>query len=251
MTATTASTPAAAPAQVAEELAGRLFEAGLGSLRAGHRRPRRPARASTGRWPTAGRPRPSSWPTRTGLDARYTREWCEQQAVADLLAVDDPEQPPPSSADSRLRPGSEAVLLDPESPAYLVPLGEFLAAIGRVLPALEAAFASGAGIPYADYQVQHAQGGFNRPAFTGQLVQEWLPQVPDLHARLAAGGTVAELGCGEGWAAIALAVGYPGLRVDAFDIDPPSIAGGPPARRARPGWPTGCGASSPTSPTRR
>jgi SAM-dependent methyltransferase len=223
MTATTTTVPsAAAPAQVAEELAGRLFEAGLDSFelatvalgaRLGL------YRALADRGPATA----VELAERAGLDARYTREWCEQQAVADLLAVDDPEQAPEQRRFC-LRPGSDAVLLDPESPAYLVPLGEFLAAIGRVLPVLEAAFASGAGIPYADYQVQHAQGGFNRPAFTGQLVQEWLPQVPDLHARLAAGGTVAELGCGEGWAAIALAVGYPGLRVDAYDNDPPSVA---------------------------
>ena len=55
------------------------------------------------------------------------------------------------------------------------------------------------------------------------MTQEWLPQVPDLDARLHAGGTVAELGCGEGWAAIALARGYPRLRVDGFDIDPLSV----------------------------
>jgi len=67
------------------------------------------------------------------------------------------------------------------------------------------------------------QGAFNRPAFTGQLVQEWLPQIPDLHATLGVGGTVAEFGCGEGWAAIALAVGYPRVQIDGFDIDPPSI----------------------------
>jgi 2-polyprenyl-3-methyl-5-hydroxy-6-metoxy-1,4-benzoquinol methylase len=78
-------------------------------------------------------------------------------------------------------------------------------------------------LPYADYAVQHAQGALNRPGFTGQLVQDWLPQIPDLHARLRAGGTVAELGCGEGWASIALAVGYPDLDIDAFDIDPLSI----------------------------
>jgi hypothetical protein len=64
-------------------------------------------------------------------------------------------------------------------------------------------------------------------------VQEWSPRVPDLQARPEAGGTVAELGCGEGRAAIALAVGYPNLIVDAFDIDPPVHRGGPPPRGDR------------------
>ena len=83
-----------------------------------------------------------------------------------------------------LLPGSAAVLLDPESPAYLIPIGGFLEAVGRVLPALEAAFRTGGGVSYAEYAVQHAQGGFNRPAYLGQLVQDWMPQVPDLDARL-------------------------------------------------------------------
>jgi SAM-dependent methyltransferase len=219
----TAPAPVAerSPEEVAGELAGRLFESGLGAFELatvtlGARLGLYGALADGG--PATA----SALAATAGVDARYTREWCEQQAAAGLLTVDDPQRAP----DARrfgLLPGSEAVLLDPESPAYLLPLGGFLEAVGRVLPALERAYREGTGIPYGDYAVQHAQGGFNRPAFTHQLVQEWLPQVPDVDTRLRAGGTVAELGCGEGWAAIALARGYPGVRVDGFDIDPPSV----------------------------
>jgi 2-polyprenyl-3-methyl-5-hydroxy-6-metoxy-1,4-benzoquinol methylase len=220
---TTASPPAAErPAEeVVGELAGRLFDAGLGAFELatvtlGSRLGL--YRALADRGPATALVLAAT----TGIDARYAREWCEQQAAAGLLTVDDPRRAP----DERrfgLLPGSGAVLLDPESPAYLLPLGGFLEAVGRMLPALEDAYRAGTGIPFGDYAVQHAQGGFNRPAFTHQLVQEWLAQIPDIDARLRAGGTVAELGCGEGWAAIALARGYPGLHVDGFDIDPPSI----------------------------
>jgi SAM-dependent methyltransferase len=150
--------------------------------------------------------------------------------VAGLLTVDTAADSAADGAVDRpaelrfsLPRGSEAVLLDPESPAYLIPLGGFLEAVGRLLPSVETAFRTGRGVPYADYEVQHVQGAFNRPAFTGQLVQEWLPQIPDLHGTLGVGGAVAEFGCGEGWAAIALAVGYPHVRIDGYDIDPPSI----------------------------
>jgi 2-polyprenyl-3-methyl-5-hydroxy-6-metoxy-1,4-benzoquinol methylase len=220
---TVASTPSAerSPEEVTGELAERLFEAGLGAfdlatVTLGERLGLYRALADRG---------PSTSPAlaaATGVDTRYTREWCEQQAAAGLLTVDDPQRDPDQQRFA-LPPGSEAVLLDPESPAYLIPLGGFLEAVGRIMPALEAAFRSGAGVPYGDYAVHHVQGAFNRPAFTGQLVQQWLPLVPDLDATLRAGATVAELGCGEGWAAIALAVGYPQVRVNAFDIDPPSI----------------------------
>jgi ubiquinone/menaquinone biosynthesis C-methylase UbiE len=222
MTATSTAPTAHSPEEAAGLLAGRLFEAGLGAfewatITLGVRLGLYRALADHG---------PSTAPelaAAAGIDDRYAREWCEQQAVAGLLDVDDPA----GAADARrfaLPAGSEAVLLDPDSPAYVVPVGGFAESIGRIMPALEAAFRSGGGVPYADYGVQEAQGGFNRPAFTGQLVQEWLPAVPDLHATLRRGGTVAELGCGEGWAAIALATGYPELRVDGFDMDPPSIA---------------------------
>ena len=52
------------------------------------------------------------------IDARYTREWCEQQAVAGPLTVDRAADSAVDGPDERrfsLPPGSEPVLLDPES----------------------------------------------------------------------------------------------------------------------------------------
>ncbi|HEY5883002.1 MAG TPA: class I SAM-dependent methyltransferase, partial [Nakamurella sp.] len=208
--------------EYAGALAGRLFEAGLGffelaTVALGDRLGLYRAIADRGPSTIA------ELAEAIGLDRRYLREWCEQQAAAGLLATDGTTAADPDTRSYALPSGSEAVLIDPESPAYLIPITGFLESAARVLPDLESAFRTGRGIPYADYGVQHAQGGFNRPAFTGQLVQQWLPAIPDLHATLTAGGMVAEFGCGEGWAAIALAKGYPGVTVDAFDVDAPSI----------------------------
>jgi SAM-dependent methyltransferase len=54
----------------------------------------------------------------------------------------------------------------------------------------------------------------------------WLPQLPDIHTRLqqANSARVADIGCGAGWASIAIAQAYPNLIVDGFDNDGPSIA---------------------------
>ncbi len=38
------------------------------------------------------------------------------------------------------------------------------------------------------------------------------------------GGRVADIGCGEGWSSISIALAYPGVTVDAFDVDDASIA---------------------------
>ena len=54
-----------------------------------------------------------------------------------------------------------------------------------------------------------------------ELVSSWLPALTDVHARLEAGDAlrIADIGCGEGWAAIYLAEAYPNVRVDGFDLD--------------------------------
>lgn len=74
-----------------------------------------------------------------------------------------------------------------------------------VLPDLLDAFRTGAGVPYPAYgdDAVDAQAALNRPAFTHQLAGEWLPAIPDLHARLsdsARPARVADVGCGLGWA---------------------------------------------------
>ena len=129
------------------ELAGRLFEAGLGAFELatvslGHRLGLYRALADSGPCTAA------QLAASAGTDPRYTREWCEQQAVAGLLSVDSADDGPEERRFSLLR-GSAAVLLDPESPAYLIPLGGFLEAVGRVLPSVETAFRTGSGVPYA------------------------------------------------------------------------------------------------------
>jgi len=68
------------------------------------------------------------------------------------------------------------------------------------------------------------QADSNRPAYAQLLGQEWLPAVPDVHARLSEPGTrVADVACGGGWSTIAIARAYPQVRVDGYDLDEASI----------------------------
>src|SRR5690349_24137599 len=75
-----------------ELLAGRLFEAGLGAFELvtvllGER-------LGLYRALAAGPTTAPDLAAGADLDARYTREWCEQQAAAGLLSVDDPTAEP-------------------------------------------------------------------------------------------------------------------------------------------------------------
>ena len=134
-----------------------------------------------------------------------------------------------ADADERrfgLSVAAQECLLRPESLASVGPLFDLLPAINRVYPtALVDAYRSGGGIPYADYALHDAQGDFNRPAYVNLLATDWLTHLPGLVERLRRpGARAAEIGCGEGWAAISLARAFPDLRVDGFDNDEASIA---------------------------
>jgi SAM-dependent methyltransferase len=96
------------------------------------------------------------------------------------------------------------------------------------LPRLLQAFRSGAGIPYADYGPDTIEGiaEMNRPMFLNLLGTEWLPAIPDVHARMQADppARVADVGCGTGWSSIAIAQAFPKAEVHGFDMDEASIA---------------------------
>jgi 2-polyprenyl-3-methyl-5-hydroxy-6-metoxy-1,4-benzoquinol methylase len=161
---------------------------------------------------------------RTGCAERYTREWLEHQAVCGVLTVDDVAA---ASTERRYRlaAGPAEVLTDVLSPQHVLPLARIIAAQGRHLDALSAAYRSGGGVGWADFgpDAREAQAAANRPLFLGALPRDYLPAVPEIQAVLARGGRVADIGCGFGWSAIGLAVAHPGITVDGYDLDGPSI----------------------------
>jgi 2-polyprenyl-3-methyl-5-hydroxy-6-metoxy-1,4-benzoquinol methylase len=208
-----------------DELAGRLFGATLGAMdllaiylgdRLGFYR----ALAEHGSTTSA------ELAETAAADERYVREWLEQQAVTGILAVDD------GGCDGaarrfRLPPGHAEVLTDPDNLATMIPVARFLAGIAGVLPALLEAYRTGDGVPYPRYGAdgREGQAGMTRPLFNHLLGSEWLPALPDVHARLSADppAAVADVGCGAGWSSIAIARAYPKARVDGFDLDNASI----------------------------
>jgi 2-polyprenyl-3-methyl-5-hydroxy-6-metoxy-1,4-benzoquinol methylase len=175
----------------------------------------------------AGEPlTPRALAAATSTHERYVREWLEQQAVSGILEVDDVAAAP-GERRYRLPAGHAEGLVDDDSLSCMAPFARMMVGMLRPLPAVLEAFRSGGGVPYADYDADfcEGQGRMNRAMFVNLLGTEWLPQVADVHARLLADppARVADVACGTGWSAIALARAYSLARVDGFDLDPYSI----------------------------
>lgn len=163
---------------------------------------------------------------RTGTQERYAREWLEQQTVVGILAVENPEAGAMARC-FRLPVAHAEVLAERDSLNYLAPLAQLAVGATHPITAVMQAFRTGGGVPYGDYGVdlREGQGDMNRAMFLQELGQDWLPSVPDVHARLQAdpAARVADFGCGVGWSSIGLAQAYPKVQVDGYDLDEPSI----------------------------
>ena len=177
---------------------------------------------------------------RAGGAERYAREWLEQQAGSGILTVTGDGRDgragqapgPPVGADPAqetrrfaLPPGAAEVLTDTTSLSYLAPLARMLGAAAVQLPALVEAYRGGGGVGWAEYGVdmRESQADMNRPWFELRLAGA-LASVPDLHTVLSRpGARIADIGCGAGWSAIALARAYPSATVDGWDVDEPSV----------------------------
>lgn len=163
---------------------------------------------------------------RTGTHERYVREWLEQQAAACVLEVIDGVTDP-ARRRYYLTPGRAEALVDRDSLNYAAPLAQLIVGAASPVDQLIQAYRDGSGLPFGQYGVhmRDGQASMNRPMLLRQLGEEWIPSMPDVHARLQAStpAHVADIGCGAGWASIGIARSYPNAVVHGYDLDEASI----------------------------
>ena len=162
----------------------------------------------------------------TGLVERYVREWLEQQTLSGIVAVENPDAAA-TERRFRLPEGHAEVLADRESLNYLAPLGQIVVGVVEPIQAVKEAFRTGGGISFAEIGAdgRRGQAGMNRNMALQQLGPEYLAAIPDLHRRLQAEppARIADIGCGLGWSSVGMALAYPNVRVDGFDLDEASV----------------------------
>lgn len=168
----------------------------------------------------AGPTTPDALARATSTSRRYCREWLEQQSMSGYVEHRD--------GVFGLAPGVAEVLARPGTSAWLAPMARQVAAAAAHWTRVADGAARGTGLGWAAYgrDMYEAQSDMNAAALLELLADHWLAEaLPQLHARLDAGLPlrVADVGCGGAWAGIALAQRFPGVQVDGYDVDGPTV----------------------------
>jgi ubiquinone/menaquinone biosynthesis C-methylase UbiE len=157
---------------------------------------------------------------KTGTHERYVREWLASQAASGFIVYD--------AATERftLSPEQAAVFADPDSPVNMTGGFYSLAAVFADEPELVEAFKSGKGLGWGSRCNCLFCGveRFFRPGYKAHLVEEWLPALDGVVAKLDRGAKVADVGCGHGASTVIMAKAFPSSQFVGIDFHDASIA---------------------------
>lgn len=156
---------------------------------------------------------------KTQTTERYVREWLAAQAAGGYVTYDAP-------AGRYTLPPEQALALAVEnSPAYIPGAFQLILAATKAVPRLTEAFRSGAGMGWHEHDAELFEGTerFFRPNYMAHLVNEWIPALDGVEAKLKAGARVADVGCGHGASTILMAQAFPNSTFVGYDYHAPSI----------------------------
>lgn len=157
---------------------------------------------------------------RTGCAERYLREWLNAQAAGGYVlyhAVSDTYE---------LTREQALLLADEESPVFIPHAWNVPASMWLDEPKTLEAFRTGKGVAWGEHdgRLHCGVAAFYRNGYRASLVQEWLPALDGVVARLQRGIRVADVGCGHGHSTLLMAKAFPNSRFYGYDVHAASIA---------------------------
>ena len=156
---------------------------------------------------------------RTGTHERYVREWLNAHAAAEYVAYD-------AAADAYELTAEQAMIFAEEtSPFFMLGAFEMVGANIKDYPKFVHAFRSGCGVGWHEHDQCLFSGvaRFFRAGYENHLVQDWLPALDGVVAKLERGAKVADIGCGHGHSTLIMARAFPNSTFFGFDYHVESI----------------------------
>ncbi|MCW5620826.1 MAG: methyltransferase domain-containing protein [Burkholderiales bacterium] len=168
---------------------------------------------------TNGAMTPAELADKTNVAERYAREWLSHQAASGYLTYDA------RTGKFTLPPEQAMVFAEPDSPVYLQGGFDLAVTMMENQALLEPAFRSGKGVGWGEQSqcLFCAAGRFFRPGYHNSLVNDWLPALDGVVAKLERGATVADVGCGHGFSTVIMAKAFPNSTFIGYDFHPGSI----------------------------
>lgn len=154
-----------------------------------------------------------------GLQPRYVEEWLKGMACAGYVDYD------PANATFTLAEELAYFVASDGTDHYVGGLFAMANVLLRGAPKVAQAFRDGGGVAFAEFGPDGvlALDLVNRGQYEQRFASYWLKALPDVTARLAAGGRALDVGCGAGRVCIALATAFPDAEVVGLDPDGESI----------------------------
>jgi len=154
----------------------------------------------------------------SGLQSRYVEEWLRGMAAAGYLEYSDHRY---------TLPDEMAYFVASDGTDHFV--GGMYAMVPPLLnvaPKVADAFAKGGGVPFDEFGPDciAALDLINRGQYEERFASYWLKALPEVTAKLAAGGRMLDFGCGSGRVAMAIKKAFPAAQVEGYDVDAQSIS---------------------------
>ena len=150
---------------------------------------------------------------------RYLREWLSHQTASNYLSYDAATQKFSLSAEQAM------VFAIEDSPVNMVGGFDLMVNLLDAQPKVQEAFKNGGGVDWGDHGpcLFCAVARFFRPGYLNNLIQNWLPALDGVVAKLRDGARVADVGCGHGWSTVFMAQAFPQSRFIGYDFHSGSV----------------------------